>query len=135
MLNNNNNNNNQTSCWSAWQLQRHSPNSWRLPGLYLQVLAMIMVMIIIMTIMMLMIIVTLMMVMIKFATANTYTFRITITIRRLSKILPKRFQKVMSRNYSSYLSPMSPKYGWRKNGSCGGISDFNTWDMEKSEIS
>ena len=38
------------------------------------------------------------------------------------------------RKHTSYLSPRSPIYRWRKNWSCGEISDFNTqhmWRIQK----
>ena len=35
--------------------------------------------------------------------------------------------------HTSYLSPQSPIYRWRKNWSCGEISDFNTQQMWRNQ--
>ena len=35
--------------------------------------------------------------------------------------------------HTSYLSPRSPIYRWRKNWSCGEISDFNTQQMWRNQ--
>ena len=36
-------------------------------------------------------------------------------------------------DHTSYLSPRSPIYRWRKNWSCGEISDFNTQQMWRNQ--
>ena len=48
--------------------------------------------------------------------------------RRVTLFFPFHFKKC-SILHTSYLSPISPIYRWRKNQSCGELSDFNTWQM------
>ena len=40
---------------------------------------------------------------------------------------------VCTQRHTSYLSPRSPIYRWRKNWSCGEISDFNTQQMWRNQ--
>ena len=67
------------------------------------------------------------------------SLKVEITCRGISwwrKLIPRQEFHSLSQvrcMHTSYLSPRSPIYRWRKNWSCGEISDFNTQQMWRNQ--